>query len=278
MSVKEHTKEQAIDKHSNDNAKMQINFNKTECKYNFTGNFVEYFESTVKKNPNDIAVTYKNNQITYSELNGKANSIARILKDSGVKSNDIIGIMMNRSIETIISILGVLKSGGSYLPLDPNQPYERLLYMVEDSSLKTILVDSSFKHLKDKKTFESIKYIEVNSELLKSKYNLNEKPKISDLCYVIYTSGTTGNPKGVMVEHKNVVNLVNWMIDIGSMNRTTKMLQSSSFIFDASVIEIFPCLAAGGEICILDNNQKVNPEEILDNLVNAQVLYDSKFI
>lgn len=270
MSVKEHTKEQVIDKHSNDNAKMQINFNKTECKYNFTGNFVEYFESTVKKNPNDIAVTYKNNQITYSELNGKANSIARILKDSGVKSNDIIGIMMNRSIETIISILGVLKSGGSYLPLDPNQPYERLLYMVEDSSLKTILVDSSFKHLKDKKTFESIKYIEVNSELLKSKYNLNEKPKISDLCYVIYTSGTTGNPKGVMVEHKNVVNLVNWMIDIGSMNRTTKMLQSSSFIFDASVIEIFPCLAAGGEICILDNNQKVNPEEILDNLVNAQ--------
>lgn len=270
MSIKENKKEQQSGKYNNENTKTQMDFNNTKFNYNFTGSFVEYFESTVKKNPKGIAVSYKDHHITYSELNGKANSVARILKESGVKGNDIIGIMMNRSIETLISILGVLKSGGSYLPLDPNQPYERLLYMIEDSGLQTILVDSSLRKSNDKKSFESIKYIEVDSALLKSRYNLNEKPEISDLCYVIYTSGTTGNPKGVMVEHRNLVNLVNWMIDIGNMNSKTKMLQSSSFIFDASVIEIFPCLAAGGEVRILDNNQKVNPVEILDNLVNAQ--------
>ncbi|MFP7486337.1 amino acid adenylation domain-containing protein [Priestia filamentosa] len=270
MDVKQYEKEHQVDKDNSLNIKMHTNFNNSKYNYNFTGNFVEYFESAVEKNPNGVAVTYRNNQITYSELNGKANSVARILKGSGVKNNDVIGIMMNRSIETIISILGVLKSGGAYLPLDPNQPYERLLYMVEDSNLKTLLVDSNFQPSKDKNIFESIKYVEVDSALLKLTSNLNENLEVSDLCYVIYTSGTTGNPKGVMVEHKNVVNLVNWMIDVGNMGHTTKMLQSSSFIFDASVIEIFPCLAAGGEICILDNQQKINPEDILDHLVGAQ--------
>ncbi|MGG1793641.1 amino acid adenylation domain-containing protein [Bacillus mycoides] len=251
---------------------VQVQFNNTKSKYDLTQTFIDVFETTVKKNPKHIAVRLGNTQMTYSELNEKANSIARMLKGSGVKNDTIVGIMMNRSIESLVAILGVLKSGGAYLPLDPKQPHERLAYMVRDSAMKTLLVGHECEYSKDKDMFKSVNLIEVDLESLNLTPNLDEKPALSDLSYIIYTSGTTGNPKGVMVEHKNLINFVNWMIKIGQISNKTKMIQSFSLIFDASIIEMMPCLAAGGQICILDDSQKVNPEEILEQLVGAQAL------
>ncbi|MGF9989485.1 amino acid adenylation domain-containing protein [Bacillus mycoides] len=251
---------------------VQVQFNNTKSEYDLTQTFIDVFETTVKKNPKRIAVHYGNTSMTYSELNEKANSIAHMLKESGVKNNTIVGIMMNRSIESLVAILGVLKSGGAYLPLDPKQPYERLVYMVKDSEMKTLLVGHECECSKYEDIFESVNLIEVDLESLNLISNLDEKPALSDLSYIIYTSGTTGNPKGVMVEHKNLINFINWMIEIGKMSNETRMLQSFSLIFDASIIEMMPCLAAGGQICILDDSQKVNPEEILEHLAGAQAL------
>ena len=167
-------------------------FNNTKVDYPKNKSITQLFEEQVQKTPDNIALVFKDKQLTYNELNEKANQLARFLVSKKIKPNDICAIVLNRSLEMIIAILAVLKAGAAYIPIDPTYPKDRIKYILKNSNAKFVLNEKDFKNL----SFD-------NS-------NLNIKNNPDDLSYIIYTSGSTGLPKGVMLKHQSLSNLTNY--------------------------------------------------------------------
>ncbi len=240
---------------------LTIGFNETNQEYPKDKTIQQLFEENVEKRIDQIAVIFGENHLTYGELNEKANQLARILTEKGVKPDKIVGIMMESSLEMFIGILGILKADGAYLPIDPKYPINRIEYMLSDSKTSILLTQY---HLVNQIKFSG-EMISIDAEEL-YRGDMRNLPKIStakDLAYVIYTSGSTGKPKGVMIEHHSLVNLVVWYnhcYKVTDLDRSTKY---AGFSFDASVLEIFPYMITGSTIHII-------PEEIrLDiNMLN----------
>jgi len=218
---------------------------------------IDLFEEIIVKAPDNIALVFENTQVTYSELDEQSDLIAGYLhKTYNVQSNDIIGIMLDRSEKVIIAILGILKAGASYVFIDPEYPEARKEFIFKDTSLKTLITQTDY--IFDLAFFNG-NFLAVDNQFDSIESNM-QAPEItispSNLAYVIYTSGTSGKPKGVMVEHKGLVNLVQsqnlrFEIKVGD-----KVILFSSFVFDASVWEIFTALAAGAQLFVLPNKIK----------------------
>lgn len=230
----------------------------------------EHFEKVVREYPNNIAVECEEDKMTYKELNDRANYIASILIQKDVKSDEIIALVTSRSCDMLVGIYGILKAGGAYLPIDPNQPIERIKYMLEDSNVKCMLIDNSAK--KFTSYFDDFNIYNISE----NKGVLTESPlvrsKDSDLCYVIYTSGTTGKPKGVLIEQGNLKNLVIWLQQHLKLDENSIMLQDFSFIFDGSVWEIFSATLSGSKLLIVSDKQRLEPKSILPLLKNADLI------
>ncbi|WP_066507710.1 non-ribosomal peptide synthetase [Abyssisolibacter fermentans] len=234
-----------------------LDFNNTKQEYPHDMTFHELFEKQVKETPNSIAVVYKDEKLTYKELNERANQLARMLRNKGVKQEVVVGIMVERSIEMIIGILGIMKAGGVYLPIDPEYPQDRKKYILDDSDVnillteKELVVSGEIIDIKDKKILQ-----EDNSNLL----NINNS---KDLIYVIYTSGSTGKPKGVMVEHKNVVNIsYGWKKDYELDKHKVNLLQMASFSFDVFAGDLARTLLNGGKMVVTSKYERINPIDI----------------
>ncbi|MDR4329602.1 non-ribosomal peptide synthetase, partial [Bacillus pseudomycoides] len=223
-------------------------FNKTAIEYSSEKTIHQLFEEQVQRTPNQVAVVFENQQLTYQELNERANQLARTLRSEGVRSEQLVAIMAERSLEMIIGILGVLKAGGAYVPIDPEYPEERIQYMLKDSKAQLLLLQ---QHLQDHIPFEG-KLVNLNDEASYHKDGSNLKSIVASnqLAYVIYTSGTTGKPKGVMVEHHGLCNLKSVMYDTLQMNEQDKVVQFASLSFDASIWEIFTSLFFGATLYI----------------------------
>ncbi|MDA2157988.1 MULTISPECIES: amino acid adenylation domain-containing protein [Bacillus cereus group] len=238
-------------------------FNNTKIDYPENKTIHELFEDQVEKTPDNIAVVFENTKLTYKELNERANSLAILLKSKGVKADSIIGIIVEKSVETIVGIMGILKAGGAYLPIDPSYPKERIEYMLKDSESRILLGGNTL--------VETIKFngefIDLFNDDLFVSYsnNLEKVNNSSDLAYVIYTSGTTGNPKGVMCEHKNVVRLVKNTNYIEYKN-SDRILQTGSMVFDASTFEVWGSLLNGLELYI-DKQETIIVPELLEEFV-----------
>ncbi|UCH97619.1 MAG: amino acid adenylation domain-containing protein, partial [Candidatus Aminicenantes bacterium] len=185
--------------------------------------------------------------ITYGVLDEKADRLAHFLKEKGVLADSIVGIMVHRSIEMIIGILGILKAGGAYLPLDPDYPEERKKYMLIDSNARLIVDQKFFAPLFFKKA---------------GRRRLNIPPKEANLSYIIYTSGSTGRPKGVMVEHRNAVNVVSWFGKKYRLNPRSHVLQVADYTFDPSVNQVFGTLLFAGVLHIVDKDLLYNIEAL----------------
>ena len=170
---------------------------------------MELFEEQVEKTPNNIAVVYEEQELTYTELNEKANQLAKKLRELGVKADDKVAILTERSIEMIIGIYGIIKAGGAYVPMDPEYPEERIRYMLEDCAPKAVLLGKAELPVETNIPIIDLFDGEVYTGETK---NLEHVNKPNDLLYVIYTSGTTGKPKGVMIEHTGVVNLREYFV------------------------------------------------------------------
>ncbi|NOQ28032.1 MAG: amino acid adenylation domain-containing protein, partial [Bacteroidales bacterium] len=186
-------------------------FNDTKLDYPKNKTIHQLFEEQVEKTPNNIAVIFENKQLTYRELDEKANQLGHYLKAKGVKPESLVGICVDRSFDMIIGILGILKSGGAYVPIDPAYPDNRIAYMLQDSECNILLTQG---HLKFPQSNSSLVYLDkdwdkINEETCEK---VNSEVQSNNLAYVIYTSGSTGMPKGVLVEHKSVVNYINWSI------------------------------------------------------------------
>ncbi|WP_193014010.1 non-ribosomal peptide synthetase [Staphylococcus equorum] len=236
-------------------------FNDTEVSLNNTETFVERFEKQVKKTPHQTAITYEGKRLSYNELNIRANQLAYQLRDEGVKADSLVGLIMDRQLETIISIYGILKVGGAYVPIDPNYPIDRINYILEDSQPKVLLTDRVLD--------ESIKYenkvIDLTKETKSETFPTSNLKQISDksnLMYVIYTSGTTGKPKGVMAHSEGVMNRLNWVINKYNVDSDDTILFKTPYTFDVSVWEIFGWAMAGSQIVLLPSGEEGNPENI----------------
>ncbi|MCK4258345.1 MAG: amino acid adenylation domain-containing protein, partial [Halanaerobiales bacterium] len=237
-------------------------FNDTAVDYPKDRVIHEVFEEVVERYPDKVALVFEDEKISYRELNERANVVARGLRDGrGAGPEEIIGILMEPSIEMIVSIFAILKSGAAYLPIDPTYPVSRIEFMLSDSNSRILLTQN---HLAYKVKFareliivdDTINVNDLNSS------NLENANRSNDLAYVIYTSGSTGQPKGVMVEHKSLINLCNWAnhyYEITSDDRGTKY---AGVGFDASIIEIFPLLTSGAEIHIISEDIRLNLKKL----------------
>ncbi|WP_189027807.1 non-ribosomal peptide synthetase, partial [Paenibacillus albidus] len=230
-------------------AQMLHDFNHEATSYPMDKTLHQLFEEQTLKTPNNIAVTFEDSQMNYEQLNCRANQLARVLQFKGVKTDELVGIVMDRSIEMIISILAILKSGAAYLPIDPSYPDERIRYMLDESGCRFLLIQEP---LIDQKLFAG-EQINLNDPGLNAweMNNLELVIRPSDLAYVIFTSGSTGKPKGVMIEHRNVVQLMKHTNSPFDFSERDVWTMFHSYCFDFSVWEMYGALLHGGELVIV---------------------------
>ncbi|WP_272037596.1 non-ribosomal peptide synthetase [Paenibacillus sp. JJ-100] len=240
-----------------DDEKQQIlhQFN-TVGEYPRDQTIVQLFERQAGMNPGNIAIVNKDDKLTYAELNARADRLASRLRKKGVVPDSVVGLIGDRSMETVVGMLGILKAGGAYLPIDPEYPEERIAFMLSDSETRWIVTPECYAD-KDMDGVESIILDWEEHEYspaLMDRTTAGEKiPTPTNLAYVMYTSGSTGRPKGVMIEHRNVVQLVqnNSYVPFEPGDR---ILQTGAPVFDACTFEIWGALLNGLELYIIDKN------------------------
>ena len=254
-----------------DEERTQIleNFNDTAMDFPEDMLIHEFFEEQADRTPDHTAVIYKNQVLTYCELNERANQVAAFLRSKGACSDQVIGIAMYRSFEMISGLLGIIKSGAAYLPIDPNYPSDRIRYMLEDSRAILLLTQDALVG-----RFEVAQEVVSLSDPEIARQSCENLPRISSpssLAYIIYTSGSTGRPKGVMVEHKGVVNRLFWGNQRYPITSESVILQKTPFTFDVSVWELFWWPLAGASLCILEPGGEKDPNIIVDTVQRNHV-------
>ena len=239
--------------------KILVDFNNTGAVYPKGITLVQAFEEQVRKTPNEIAVVYQDEQLSYRQLDELSNCFAEYLTSNyDIKNDDLIGVKIERSEWVIISILGILKLGAAYLPIDPSYPISRIQFIEKDSNCK-LCIDNTIIS-----TFISTKDKYSNVELL-------VKNTSDDIAYVIYTSGSTGNPKGVMVAHKSILNTIYSQIETFDLINNRRSLQFASFSFDASISESFITLLSGACLYIIDEDMRNNPKALTSYIQEHQI-------
>lgn len=240
-------------------------FNENTTKYPKDKSVGELFEEQVKRTPNAVALVSGNAVLTYNQVNLRANKLAMMLVQKGVVANDFVAIGVERTIDTIIGILGIVKAGAAYVPIDFNYPADRVQFMLEDCTPKFFIQVNEINTIKIDIPIIRLHEIDLYPEAEYVNYN-----KSNDLIYLIYTSGTTGNPKGVMISHQNVVRLIkntNY-IELTEKNR---ILQTGSLAFDASTFEIWGVLLNGGMLDIVSNDIITNDKLLVDEINNKEI-------
>ncbi|MBD2520503.1 amino acid adenylation domain-containing protein, partial [Nostoc sp. FACHB-973] len=214
----------------------------------------QLFEEQVQHTPDAVAVVFKDQQLTYQELNSRANQLAHYLRSLGVGADVLVGICVERSIDMLVGLLGILKAGGAYVPLDPEYPTERLSFMLEDTQLSVLLTQEKLVNKLPDCT-ACVICLDTNSNLINQQTQNNPKTSIKaqDLAYVMYTSGSTGQPKGVSIVHQSVVRLVK-QTDYVTFSAKEVFLQVAPISFDAATFEIWGCLLNSGKLVIFPAN------------------------
>ncbi|HLP61074.1 MAG TPA: amino acid adenylation domain-containing protein, partial [Candidatus Deferrimicrobium sp.] len=201
------------------------------------------FEKAVPVNKDKVALVFRDGRLTYGEVNRKADELAYLLQNNGAGSQSIVGLMVKRSFELVIAMLGIMKAGGAYLPIDPKFPQERIDYMLKDSAAKLSISTND----KDDFIIQQSHFLSFHH----SSFIIHH----SNPCYLIYTSGSTGKPKGVLLEHRNLVNLLKFQYRFTNID-FSKVLQFTTISFDVSFQEIFSTLPAGGELYLIDEDTR----------------------
>ncbi|MFZ5515903.1 MAG: amino acid adenylation domain-containing protein [Candidatus Zhuqueibacterota bacterium] len=242
-------------------------WNKTKAEFPKDFCMHQWFEALAEKQPNAVAVTYEGSQLTYSELNARANQLSFYLRKQGVKSENLVGICMERSLDMMVAILGTLKAGGAFIPLDPVYPEERLAYMIEDSALSVLLTQ---KGLAERlKTYHAIVIaLDEQWESIAGEESTNLALELDpdNLAYVIYTSGSTGRPKGTMLRHRGWCNLGAAQKRAFGAGPGSRILQFSSLSFDASVWEMVMALLSGATLCLTTRDMLTSGQGLLEVL------------
>ncbi|MBC9915668.1 AMP-binding protein, partial [Chitinophaga varians] len=211
---------------------------------------VDLFKEQVARTPDNIALKYGEEEVTYAALDKQSDQVACLLQQYDVQTEEIIGLLMDRSVETVVGMLGILKAGGAYLPIDIDYPAERISYLIQDSGLR-LLLSSNKLEVTVAEPAVTLVYLEDAAGIVSGEIKPAQVIAPSHLCYIIYTSGTTGNPKGVMVEHGNVVRLLFNDAFQFSFDHTDVWTMFHSHCFDFSVWEIYGAILYGGKVVII---------------------------
>jgi len=251
---------------------LLVEWNNTKAEYPSNKCIHQLFEEQVERTPDAVAVVFEGQQLTYNELNCRANQLAHYLQSLGVKPDELVGICVERSLEMIVGLLGILKAGGAYVPFDPDYPIERLSFMLEDAAVKVLLTQ---QELIDKLPEHQAQLIclDADWELISqfSQDNPITDVQATNLAYVIYTSGSTGQPKGVMLSHSNLSNHMFWMQETFPLTKTDRVLQKTPFSFDASVWEFYAPLLVGGQLLIAQPGGHTDSDYLLKTIAQQQV-------
>ncbi|WP_346294331.1 amino acid adenylation domain-containing protein, partial [Sphaerothrix gracilis] len=211
----------------------------------------QQFEVQAQQTPQAIAVEHSGQSLTYQQLNGRANQLAHYLRTLGVGPETLVGLHVERSLAMVVGLLGILKAGAAYVPLDPNYPAERLAFMVADAKMTVLVTQQS---LAASLAVQGTAVVCLDGDAAAiaqmSSAQIDSGVKPENLAYVIYTSGSTGHPKGVMVEHRALASFVTQAVAGYKIGPRERVLQFASISFDAAAEEIYPCLVAGGTLVL----------------------------
>ncbi|MBI6550737.1 non-ribosomal peptide synthetase [Xenorhabdus lircayensis] len=234
--------------------------------------FHELFEEQAERMPENTALIFGNDSLSYRAVNEQANQLAHYLIELGVKPDTLVALCIPRSLQGMVALLGIIKAGGAYVPLDPGYPQARLQYMLEHSEVEFILTET---HLAEKLSISQQTVIYLDTQIVQLHLqnmptgNITKRstPLTEDhLIYVIYTSGSTGKPKGVMVKHKGWVNLALSQADLFGIDANSRVLQFASWSFVAMTIEMAMAFPCGATLCLISETQQRTPE-LLDDVV-----------
>jgi amino acid adenylation domain-containing protein len=273
---------------------MLPEFNRTEATYDQNRLIHELFEEQVREAPDAVAVLHNGRSLSYAQINAQANQLARYLRAQGVVADQVVGICVERSVEMVVGLLGILKAGAAYVPLDPNYPAERLQYMLEDAAPQVVLTQ---KKLSNKVRGERVPVLDLGGPIPEVVAQRESRKLIAldtqqadftaygeenlssgelglsaeQLVYVIYTSGSTGQPKGTGMEHRSMVNLIEWHRRSFGSGAGKRVLQFAALSFDVAFQEIFSTLCTGASLVLLDEWVRRDARALSELLKNQSV-------
>ncbi|MDQ0232873.1 non-ribosomal peptide synthetase [Metabacillus malikii] len=237
--------------------KLLHDFNRTYMDVGHKKLLHEWVEEIVQKSPDQVAIVFEDKEITYRDLNSRANELGAFLRKKGVTPNTFVGIMISPGIEMAIGLLAIMKAGGAYVPIDPKYPSERKEVIIQDSRLTFLLKETTDRSKLDfNGEIIDLEYLQKNSSEAENLVHVN---RADDLAYCIYTSGTTGKPKGVMIQHKSITNNIIWRKNEYKLCEQDCVLQLFSFSFDGFVTSFFTPFVSGAQIILVKNDDVKNP-------------------
>ncbi|MGW6054326.1 amino acid adenylation domain-containing protein [Streptomyces sp. NPDC055189] len=251
----------ALDLHSDADRTLIAESNRTQAPFEDSVRLDELFSRQVLASPGAVAVVGDDFSLTYAELDARANRLAHTLRARGVRREDLVAVLADRSPEMLVAIYAVLKAGGAYLPVDPSNPRERIAYILQDSAARLVLTQPRHLHL----VAAGAAVVDLGDEA--SYAPQASTPPVGgtsrDLAYVIYTSGSTGNPKGVQIEHRSAVNRIAWMQKAYPITSGDVILQKTPTSFDVSVWELFWWMFEGASVCLPAPGAERDPQALL---------------
>lgn len=263
------TPETSIDQlkilNESDRHQLLVEFNNTQADFPLDKCFHQLFAEQALRTPENIAVVFEDQKLTYAELNAHSNQLAHYLQKLGVKAEVLVGIYMERSLDMMIALLAILKAGGAYLPLDPDLPVENLSLRLQDAQAPILLTQ---QHLATELVLETVQVVcleQVQDAIAtESSENPHTDTSIQNLAYVIYTSGSTGTPKGVAVEHQQLLNYLYGIIERLNLPSAASFAMVSTLAADLGNTAIFPALSTGGCLHIIAKERATDPEALAD--------------
>lgn len=235
-----------------------VEFNNTKTDYPIGKCVHRLFEAQVERTPDAFAVVFKEQQLTYAELNAKANQLAHYLQQLGIGPEVLVGICVERSLEMVIGLLGILKAGGAYVPIDPTYPSKRKAFILKDTQAPLLLTQ---QHLAAGLPIEKIQFICIDTDWSVIAQERAENPisqtTAENLAYVIYTSGSTGKPKGTLIHHRGLVNYLSWCTQVYAVEQGAGTLVHSPLGFDLTITSLFSPLLVGRRVELLPENQGI---------------------
>lgn len=249
----------------NQRQKILVDFNATQTNYSQNQCIHELIEQQAAKTPNNLAVVFENQQLTYDQLNARANQLAHHLKTLGVGAETVVALCVERSLEMCIGFLAILKAGGAYLALDSLLPEERLAYMIEDAVASVILTQQHLAGIFSQQEVPTV-CLDTDWHSIAEQLETNLPCEVTpeNLVYIVYTSGSTGKPKGVAVEHRQLFNYVQSILEKLNLAVDSSFATVSTFAADLGNTSIFPALCIGGCLHIISQERATNPEALVE--------------
>ncbi|MGH1366764.1 MAG: non-ribosomal peptide synthetase, partial [Calditrichia bacterium] len=251
---------------------LLTDWNDTSVNFEKNASLPRLFEATAAANPEQIAAVFAGEEMSYDALNRQSNRLANYLIKSGVKTGDKVGLCMDRSLDMLIGLFGIMKTGAAYVPMDPGFPEDRLAYMCEDAGIELLLSESAQNDLLSDFSGTRIVYDDI-PEALAAESDANPDIAIdpAGLIYVIYTSGSTGKPKGVALPHVAVVNFLNSMSETPGLQASDRLLAVTTLSFDIAVLELYLPLIKGARVVIASRDDASDDVKLKDLIANEQI-------